>query len=60
MCTSRVSLRRDQVSMLFVNKVNPAGRPLYGLTLGRVGPIDLSKQNSKATWNCADVRLQDQ
>lgn len=37
------------VSMLFVNKVNPAGRPLYGLTLGRVGPIDLSKQNSKET-----------
>ena len=32
-----------------MNKV-PAGRPLYGLTLGRVGPIDLSKQG-EATWN---------
>lgn len=42
------SSSHHQVAVLFEKKVNTAAVPLFGLTLGHLGPIDLTENNKEA------------
>lgn len=47
------STSHHEVTVLFAKKVNTAAVPLFGLTLGHLGPIDLTENNKEAVAGAA-------
>ena len=47
------SASHHQVTVLFAKKVKTAAVPLFGLTLGHLGPIDLTENNKEGVAGAA-------